>query len=364
LKHLSQSGHFPSGNARWYFKPPQKGLKAIKMPDAPADSPEFLRAYVAASGELPKTQLKAFGSGTLGAGVTDYLGSSSFLGLAQSSKERWRSRCDDIRTRYGEAPLEKLSARHIKKDLSGFEGHSANNRLKVWRSLFAFWDSRGMVETNVAKLVAPRKTEKSDGHTAWTRDDFAAFRKFWPIGTKERLAFELMYRTCAAIGDACNLSRAWVSEGWLTYTRQKSQSVATSPFTVPGPAWFEATNDLDACLAVEPKHMNFLTTQNGKARSPKGASQWFSKAATAAGLGQDKTAHGIRKGRAAMFKENGASSEQRMAVMGHETESQEAHYSKSANLRRTIEGTQKFQLPEQLPTQADIPFINKGNNHA
>lgn len=362
LKYLSQSGFWPSGNPRWYFKP--KSQKAVPMPDLPKDHEKFLQAYVAASGNSLKPEPKSYSKGTIGAGVTAYLGSSNFLGLADSTKERWRSRCDDIRARVGTAQLEELTARHIKKDLSRFDGHAANNRLKVWRSLCRFWDQHGMVETNVALFVAMRDTAKSEGFTPWTGDDFQAFRDYWAIGTRERLAFELMYRTCAAIGDTCRLTRAMVSDdGWLTYTRQKSKSVATSPFSVDGPDWFAATGDLAACLAVEPAHFTFLTTQTGTSRSPKGAAQWFSKAAASAGLDKGKTAHGVRKGRAAMFKENGASADQRMAILGHETEGEATRYSKSADLQKTIVGTEKFQLLTQVPTQDHKAPKNKGKNH-
>lgn len=338
LKHLSQSGCWPSGNPRWYFK--RKGQKAVPMPDLPKDDESFIQAYVIASGLRPKPEPKTFSMGTIGAGITAYRGSSNFLRLAASSKERWSSRCDDIRERVGRAKLDDLTARHIKKDLARFEGHAANNRLKVWRSLCRFWDQQGMIETNVALQVAMRETEKTDGFTAWTREDFAAFRAYWPVGSKERLAFELMYRTCAAIGDTCHLSRAMLSnDGWLTYQRQKSNSMAISPFFADGPEWFEGTNDLRACLDAEPAHIVFLTTKYGKSRSPKCASQWFSKAAKEAGLDSNRTAHGIRKGRAAMFKENGAPADKRMAILGHETEGEAIRYSKSADLRRIIEGT-------------------------
>ncbi len=334
------------------------------MPDARKDSAEFLRAYVAASGKAPAAQPKSYTKGSLGAGVTAYLGSSNFLRMADSTKERWRSRCDDIRQAYGSASLEKLTARNIKTDLAQFEGHSANNRLKVWRSLCHFWDQQGLVDTNVAKLVSMRETEKTNGFTAWTREDFAAFRSHWPIGSKERLAFELMYRTCAAIADTCRLTRAMVSDdGWLTYTRQKSKSTATAPFYIAGPEWFEATDDLQACLDAEPQHIVFLTTQTGKARSPKSASQWFSKAATAAGLDSGKAAHGVRKGRAAMFKENGAAADKRMAILGHETEGEATRYAKSADLRRIIEGTENFQLSKPVPTHDTKPLKTKGFKH-
>lgn len=363
LKYLSQSGHFPSGNPRWYYKP--RGEKGLAMPDAPKDSEAFLKAYVEASGESPKPKLKPFTAGTIGAGVSEYLGSSNFHDMAESTKQLWRSHCNKIRRSYGDANLEALSPRHIKKDMSQFDGHPANSRLKVWRSLCKYWDQQGITETNVAKLVSRRDTKKTDGFTPWTRDDFDAFRRFWPIGTKERLAFELMYRTCAAMGDTCRLSRRMLSDdGWLTYTRQKSKSTAVSPFFDSGPDWFEATDDLQKCLDAEPMNLTFLTTQYGKTRSAKGASSWFSAAATKAGLDADKSAHGVRKGRAAMFKENGAPADKRMAILGHETESEANHYSKSADLRKIIEGTEKFQLSALVPTRNTKPPINKGKKHA
>jgi site-specific recombinase XerD len=103
-----------------------------------------------------------------------------------------------------------------------------------------------------------------------------------------------------------------------------------------------------------------LTTEHGKSRSEKAAASWFSKAAQAAGLEKGKTAHGVRKGRAAMFKENGASSDQRMAILGHETESETLHYSKSADLRRTIEGTESSNFSERVPTRKSNLLKMKG----
>lgn len=58
----------------------------------------------------------------------------------------------------------------------------------------------------------------------------------------------------------------------------------------------------------------------------------------AAGI-EGKTAHGIRKHRAQVFRENGATPDQRMAILGHDTSDQEAHYSKAADLRRIISRT-------------------------
>ncbi len=82
-----------------------------------------------------------------------------------------------------------------------------------------------------------------------------------------------------------------------------------------------------------------------------------------AGLDSGKTAHGIRKGRSAMFKENGTVADQRMAILGHETEDEATRYSKSADLQKTVTGTEKFQLLKQVPTQDHKTPKNKGKNY-
>ncbi|WP_157771601.1 hypothetical protein [Thioclava nitratireducens] len=51
-----------------------------------------------------------------------------------------------------------------------------------------------------------------------------------------------------------------------------------------------------------------------------------------------KSAHGLRKLRAAIFRENGATKDQRMAILGHETAAEAEHYDKSADLKRVVKG--------------------------
>jgi len=41
---------------------------------------------------------------------------------------------------------------------------------------------------------------------------------------------------------------------------------------------------------------------------------------------------------------------------GEEAESEATRYSKSADLRRTVEGTEKFQFSERVPTQERNPI--------
>ncbi|HBT02186.1 MAG TPA: hypothetical protein DEB47_20565 [Citreicella sp.] len=346
LKHLNRSGDWPSGNPRFYFRP--KGQKGRALPDLPAHHPEWLEAYSAMlrehDGSRPPPTV-AHPTGSIGAALRAYLVSDHFLGLAQSTRGVWRRMIEDIESLYGRGRLADLRSRHIRQDLARLGPHPANNRLKVWRGFSRWCVDAGLIDADPARDVRKRAAPQTDGHKAWSREDVAAFRAHWPHDTAQRLAFELMHRTCASIGDACLLSPGMVRDGWLTYRRKKSGSEATCPFTVPGPDWFEADDHLAKCLAAAPRHMTFLVTRSGAARSHKAAAQWFSRACSEAGLAE-LSAHGIRKHRASIFKENGATNEQRMAILGHETEAEATRYSRSADLRKIVSGT-------EVPTRSD-----------
>ena len=339
LRHLSQSGHFPSGNPRYYYTKPRKlGGQAIPMPDAPPDSMKFRKAYAEAEAAPVPVRSNAL-PGSLADAIERFYASGSWQRRAESTRGVWRRYGSDIAALYGTAPLATVRTKNIKTDLSRLDPHPANNRLKSWQAVSKWCEDNGLVDVDPARPIRKRETPKSDGHTAWTRADFESFQRHWPIGTTQRLAFELLYRSCASIVDVVRLGPGMVSEGWLIYERQKSGSLAAVPWhRGTAPEWFEWTDDLEECLASADRHMTFLVTTRGHAKSEKSASQWFSRACTAAGLA-NLSAHGVRKGRAAMFRENGATTDQRMGVLGHETEGEATFYSKSADLKKVISGT-------------------------
>ncbi len=333
LKHLNRSGTWPSGNPRFYYRP--IGQKGIAMPDLPADDPKFLRAYAEAAERETRA---AGGKGSIDAVITAFLSGDHYKTRAPSTRSVWRRYLDDVRKRYGTALMVDLGSRHIRQDLARFGAHEANNRLKAWRALCKWAVNVGMLDSDPAKDVRKRAAPQTEGHTPWTREDVAAFRAKWPIGTAQRLAFEIMHHTGAAVIDAIKMGDHNVKDGWITYTRQKSKTIAASPFA-DGPDWFEPSDMLGRCLdARKTRHLVWLTTAGGRPRSAKSVSQWFSSACRDAGI--SKTAHGIRKHRAAVMRENGATPDQRMAVLGHDTATQERAYSKGADLRRIIARTE------------------------
>jgi integrase len=344
LKGLSQSGTWPSGNPRFYLRRP--GQKAVAMPDLPKGDQEFLAAWLAAMGPQKPTDRRPL-TGTLGAVVVAYMASAAYQNLAPSTRAYMRRNLEAIRRTWGSARAGTLEARHIRADLAKLEPHPANLRLKAWRAMCRWaCNETAMMAHDPAATIRKRVTRKSDGHQPWTRGDVARFRAFWPHDTPQRLAFEVIHRTGAAIVDACHIGPGMIRDGWLHYRRKKSGSAAVCPMTAEtSPPWFEHDDHLALAIAAAPRHMTWLVTDQGAPRSQKAASQWFSAACRKAGI-TGKTAHGIRKHRAAVFQENGATTDKRMAILGHETETEARRYSAGASLVKTVSGTLDFQLTE------------------
>jgi integrase len=344
LKGLAKSGHWPSGNPRFYFRRP--GDKAVPLPDLPKDDPRFIAAWVAAIDAKPILPRRSPRKGTIASGVLAYRASQTFAELAPATREYRNRILSKIEADYGPAMMADLEPRHIRADLRRHAAHAGNQRLKVWRALCRFWVDQDMIEIDPAKPVSKPTLPASDGHIPWTRDDVTAFRAHWRIGTMQRLALELILHTGAAIGDAVRLGPGNIKNGWITYKRGKTGVLATCPLD-HCPDWFEPSPQLRDCIDAAPRHMVFLSTASGHSRSVNSARQWFAQAARAAGI-EGKSAHGVRKLRAIMMAEAGATTEQRMAIMGHDTTAQTREYSRTADAQKVIMGRESFNFPAEL----------------
>ena len=87
-------------------------------------------------------------------------------------------------------------------------------------------------------------------------------------------------------------------------------------------------------------HMTFLPTTTGKGRSDKALGEMIRDAAAKAGVG--KTAHGLRKYRATVLAEAGATTHEISAWTGHASLKEVEHYTKAADRRRAVTGRKKI----------------------
>lgn len=341
LKHV-KTIRKANGKVYRYFVAPDRPM--VRLPDLPPDSPGFLAAYAEAAKEARKPAPGAlYPAGSIGAACAAYEASDAFLRLAKATRDMRRRILYRIMSSYGQAALKDLAPRHIEKDLSAFPPHPANNRLKAWRAFCAWAKDAGLIQSDPAKDLSPRRAPKSDGHEQWTRDDLDQARAAWPYGTRQRLALELLQWVGCRIADAVRLGPGMVDKaGWLTFRQHKTGGEVAIPFRRALPAFAAGMQaDLDhlhrALDEMPDRHMTWLVTEAGAARSERAATQWVAAAARRAGL-TGKTAHGLRKYRAAMLAEAGATDHQIGAWTGHESPSEIRRYTRKADKRRILSG--------------------------
>jgi integrase len=215
-------------------------------------------------------------------------------------------------------------------------GNEAARKLrKELRRLFAFaskleWISKNPVDASEPVKVAPG--ERSSGFYTWTEQDIATYRAYWPLGTKQRLAMELMLWTDQRKVDAIHLGWKHVREGKFVIRQSKTGKLLRLPIAP------QLTAAIDAMPPSEA--LCFLMTEWGKPFSVKGFGGWFREQCDKAGLPRC-TAHGLRKATMRRMAELEMPNKTMKSVSGHSKDDEVARYTEAANQERLAEGAIK-----------------------
>jgi integrase len=183
-----------------------------------------------------------------------------------------------------------------------------------------------------------------------------------PIGTKARLAFDLLLYTGVRRSDVVRLSpqmERWFGETSpdgdtvemqklvFTETKGGSRIVKTHELPILSPL----RQSIDATLTG---HLVYLVTAFGKPHSAKAFGNWFKKRCREAGL-EEVSAHGLRKLGAQRCAEAGATEHQLMALFGWTNPQQAAVYTKKAN-RAKLEA-QAVALLQAQTSNKSVPLF-------
>ena len=194
--------------------------------------------------------------------------------------------------------------------------------------MFAFARKLGWISTNPvddSQEVRVSPGERSTGFYTWTEEDIAAYRNRWPLGTKQRLAMELMLWTDQRKIDAIHLGRQHVKGGKFVIRQTKTGKLLRLPIAPQLAAAIEAMPPSDA--------MCFLLTEWGKPFSVKGFGGWFRDQCNAAGLSRC-TAHGLRKATMRRMAELEMPNKTMKSVSGHSKDDEVARYTQAADQAR------------------------------
>src|SRR5258708_17960026 len=306
------------------------------MPGTPAFDAEYQRAF---NGEvkLPSaSQHTVWMPGTLGCLCEQYYASAIFQALDKSTRKTRRGILEAIcerridGQRAGTFRYATMEPRHVAKlrdEKVGFP-EAANHRLKALRQLFAWACLPGYryANKNPARDVTYLQSNNPDGIPAWSEADAARYEARHPIGTKARLAFDLLLYTGVRRSDAVRLGPQMERDGKLVFSEKKGRSriVKTQEWPILPPL----RRSIDA-TKKQIGHVVYLVTATGQPQSAHGFGTWFSRRCREAGLAL--SAHGLRKLGAQRCAEAGASEHQLMALFGWANPKQAAIYTKKAN---------------------------------
>jgi integrase len=313
-------------------------------------SEDFMRRYAAAL-EGVQAQTRNVGAmrtkpGTIDALVVSYLRSVDWTALKPTTKAvRLRIIERELRIPHGDKPVRLLGRSHI-KNLIGAKANTpeaANSLLKVLRILLAHAVDIGMLDSNPA-IGVKRHPVRSEGFHTWSETEVAQFEAHHPIGSRARLALELLLGTAQRRSDVVRMGWQHVQGDCIAVRQEKTNTLLLIPINAP----------LAAALAALPRtNMTFLVTEAGKPFTSASFGDFFRDCCREAGLPKHCAAHGLRKAAATRLANAGCTAEMIKAITGHKTLTEVSRYTRAADQARLAR-----QAVERLQTDAEQKLSN------
>ena len=318
-----------------------RSLRDRPTPEYLASKP-FLAVYnKALSGTAPATETTARPAGpkprwSVGYAVGFYLASEKFNSLSWFTQRQRSPMLERFREQYGDEDIHTLDRETIVIVLGQERLASAQRKL---RSALSDLCSVLCEETTPEQIrlkmnpvvgIKIKKLAQTEGWPMWADEDCAQFEKRWPLGTHQRLAYEIMRWTGLRIRDAARLGPEHVKQVKAVNgkavtmislvpikTRKQPLSRMYAQMTPQLRRAIDATPvvGLQTCLVNRGQGGTKSWPTNGQ------PSNWFKEACVEARIcpakGRGCAAHGLRKYRLVELLHQGWTYEQIMRLSGH-----------------------------------------------
>jgi integrase len=288
-------------------------------------SQEFEAEYRAAINGEAIPRPRQTGAGTLLWLWNQYLNSSAWGSLARATQNQRVNIMRHVLESAGAMPLAEVTRARI---IDGRERRQktpsqANNFLNTMRALFAWARDAELVTVDPTGDVKNVKRPATGGFRVWTEAEVERFEAHWPVGSRERLALDLLLYTGLRRGDAVKLGRQHVRDGVFRVRTEKGGVEVVVPILGPLARSIEATKTGD---------LSFICGERGRPMVKESFGIWFRRACDAAGC--PGSAHGLRKAAATRAAENGATVAQLRALFGWRDDAMPSLYTRSADTVR------------------------------
>lgn len=308
------------GKVKYYFRR-GKG-KRVRLPDDPS-SDEFRQAYLAALNDIEprKKQEDEARPKSLRWLIDRYRESARWRHYSAATRKQHENFFRGVIEKSGDVDFRLVDRRAMEAAMEARADTPslANNFLKAMKALFAWAVRNGHIATDPTEGVE-RFRVKSAGFPAWTLEDYFRFCDRWPIGTKPRLAVELLLHTGLRRSDVVRLGKQHFRGNVATITTAKTGATVT----------VELPDHVMETIAVtKTGDLTLLVTEYGMPFTRDGFGNWFREQCLAARV--DKSAHGLRKLAATLAAEGGAPAHELMAQFGWTNIKQAEIYTKGVD---------------------------------
>ena len=238
----------------------------------------------------------------------------------------------------GDLPLEAITRKKIEEGMSARTDNQARHFLNTVSGLFKWAIAHELSDgRNPAEGITRTRNDggDNDGHLAWPIELMEQYEKRWPIGTKQRLVFDVYLYVGLRRGDAARLGKQHIKRGIVHLMTEKSQG--KMPIYVPiHPA---LATSIKACPSPG---LAIIAKDDGANYTKETLGNFFREAIEAAGIPVTKreskekgySGHGLRKASATIAAESGASESELNAMFGWSGHQMAQLYTKKADRRR------------------------------
>lgn len=270
---------------------------------------------------------------------TRYYKSAAFIGKSGiEDRKRRRGILETFRAEFGNDMVADFGFEHIEAILIartvkrkndkgrwiGGEVAAVNLRDQLDR-MFAYARKLKWIATNPVDDADSVGKKKLTGFYSWSEQDIAKFKARHAVGTKARLALEIILWTGQRRGDARSFGPRHIIRGKINFQAAKNKA----------DLWLPVAPDLrraiDAMASVG--LISYLVTDYGKPFSKDGFGNKMREWCDEAGLPKC-TAHGLRHAIGRRMAESEATQQGMKAVGGWKGDAEVATYSASANQER------------------------------
>jgi integrase len=310
------------------------------------DSVEFWSQYEAALHALDQPRRREGPPpGTFAWALREYRKSNAWLTLADATRSQRTHVFVGIEKKLGDSLLRQWRTADIAAGRDARRPTMARQYLVALRGLFQWATENGHLKADPTAGLKVRMPA-SDGHAVWSEADVERYRARWPLGTRARVALELLLETGLRRGDVCRVGPSNVSGGVLRLATEKTGEHVSVAIT---PTLIEA---LDAGPVGTD---TFIIGEQGRPLSKHTFGNWFKSWCDAAGL-SNRSAHGLRKASATLDAHAGYTEAELDAKYGWTGRKMASLYTKSANRERlSLSAAERTAASRTTPIKAPVP---------